>query len=208
MNKQCENLEKCKRLAETEKSHDIGIYGDKKQCQSEKCATYNLDFYESVERAFYPYGEQKRHPHQHRVRKTAYEKYKEEVVKLKKEIMNAKDFDDILRIVSFGKKGNSQEKIKYIGELTEYDIAFRIGKCYGKCPDNLYLHAGTEEGAKKAGIDTKGIGSIERKEIPLELDFLRNAPMCQIENFLCVCKCNPTEDSFKCYKELYIKNKR
>lgn len=123
------------------------------------------------------------------------------------EILNATNFDEILTLLTFnGKKDGKNEgykHIKGIGELTEYDIAFRIGKCLGKCPDKVYLHAGTREGAEKLKGKKIKDKYLARKAFE-EFEYLADAPICQIENFLCVCKDNPNKDSFECYKKHHI----
>lgn len=91
-----------------------------------------------------------------------------------------------MKLLTFGSENKAFEHIKNIGELTEYDIAFRIGKSLGKCPDKVYLHAGTREGAEKLKEARIRAKSLLRGDLE-EFDYLADTPICQIENFLCVC---------------------
>jgi len=69
-------------------------------------------------------------------------------------------------------------------EVTAYDIARRIGAKYGLIPTKVYLHGGTEKGAKKLGIRGE---AVTRDQFP---DAIRNSPLdeAHIENFLCTQK--------------------
>jgi hypothetical protein len=73
-----------------------------------------------------------------------------------------------------------------IGELTIYDTAHRIGAYLRLAPENVYLHAGTRQGAKALGF--KGSwASIPRREFPKALSRLRAN---EIEDCLCIYKNN------------------
>ena len=199
MNSKCDKLEKSKKACRFKNIHDVGICTDISLCQSGNCAVNDSDFKKIVEKAFYP-RDGKRDSHQYRIETKAYRKYKRKIKKMALEIMEANDFDEILDFATF----KDEEHIFGIGELTEYDIAFRIGKALGKCPDKLYLHAGTKEGAKKAGFNVNKEKFLTLETVISKLHFLKDVPMCQIENFLCVCKDDPSEKSFICYQELHL----
>ena len=204
MNNKCDKLEKCKKACSFKNIRYVGICTDISLCQLGNCTVNDSDFKKIVEKAFYPRDNKKKDPHQYRIKDKSYKKYFRRIKKLKSEIMQANDFDEILDIITF----KDRNHIDGIGELTEYDIAFRIGKHLGKCPDKLYLHAGTKEGFEKA-IEIKKLNKkykkrVERKDITEVMSFLQNVPMCQIENFLCVCKDAPSRKNFMCYKELHL----
>ncbi|MEO0269567.1 MAG: hypothetical protein ABIN73_07505 [candidate division WOR-3 bacterium] len=50
-------------------------------------------------------------------------------------------------------------------------------------PDKVYLHAGTKEGAKNLGLNTKGKKALQINELPKELKDL--SPI-EIEDILCI----------------------
>lgn len=197
MKRECKKFNKCGCGSDCfDTNYDVS----KDLCKSGKCKDAKIDFDKIVERAFYPREGHKKDSHQYRIPKEKYEEYEEKVKLLKTDILNANDFDEILKILTFGGENKAFDHIKNIGELTEYDIAFRIGKSLGKCPDKVYLHAGTREGAEKLKEAKIRAKSLLRKDLE-EFDYLADAPICQIENFLCVCKDNPDKNSFECYKK-------
>lgn len=82
--------------------------------------------------------------HQWCVRRDALNHILEALTQQQDKIAEAKDFEAMYKIVS-------DTKIPYIGPLTKYDIAMRVG--YLQSPkvlpqDLVYIHAGTEKGAK------------------------------------------------------------
>lgn len=200
MGKECKNFNKCvcKSIC-LDFSDDVGI----NLCKSGKCKNKDYDFEKIVDYAFYPREGRKKDPHQYRIQIEPYNCYEKKVKELKTEILNAKNFNEIFELLTFGGKNKRYEHINGIGELTEYDISFRIGKCLGKCPDKVYLHAGTREGAEKLKGKKIKDKYLVRKAFE-EFEYLADAPICQIENFLCVCKDNPNKDSFECYKKHHI----
>ncbi len=199
MNKNCAKISKCSRgVKGCMDSGDIGC----DLCNSGKCANKDMDFEKIVDNAFYPEVGGKKDSHQYHIKKEPYEIYRERVKALKNEILNAKNFDEILELITFDNK--FYEHIKGIDGLTEYDIAFRIGRCLGKCPDKIYMHTGTKVGAEKLKSQKISAKYLSREDLA-EYDYFADTPICQIENFLCVCKEHPDEESFKCYKELHAK---
>lgn len=87
----------------------------------------------------------------------------------------ANSFDEILNIVE-------RNRIIGIGELTCYDIAFRIAYCLNIYPDKVYLHRGSKDGAKK--LLNKKIRRRFLKKEDLPLDF-ENMECYKIVIFLC-----------------------
>ncbi len=69
-------------------------------------------------------------------------------------------------------------------ELTVYDTALRIGAYLGLEPEQVYLHAGTREGARAMGVD-RGRRTIRPRELPKA--FWRLKPH-EIEDCLCIYK--------------------
>ncbi|MGE0188127.1 MAG: hypothetical protein AB7F79_02265 [Steroidobacteraceae bacterium] len=74
-------------------------------------------------------------------------------------------------------------KIHGLGALYTYDTALRLGFFLRLEPVDVYLHAGTRQGARAIGIRASRI--VKVNELPTELHVL--APH-EIENFLCIFK--------------------
>jgi hypothetical protein len=72
--------------------------------------------------------------------------------------------------------------ISGIGELAVYDIAHRIGAYRGLHAKEIYLHAGTREGAKALGLPTN------RKTLPMSSlpAGLRSLSAEEAEDLLCI----------------------
>jgi len=121
----------------------------------------------------------KRFDHQRRIPKNVLNLAEEKLLKNLEQIQSTKDFDELYILL---KKLLSE--IKGIGELYIYDTALRIGAYLGHEPDKIYLHAGTLQGAKKLGLNTK-LGYVFKKELPNE--FGRLLPR-EIEDCLCIYK--------------------
>ena len=71
-----------------------------------------------------------------------------------------------------------------VGELMVYDTSLRIGANLGLSPKEVFLHAGTRNGARALGLDTKRV-SIPPDELPIELRDLKPR---EIEDLLCIYK--------------------
>jgi len=67
-----------------------------------------------------------------------------------KRIQSTKEFNDLYNLLK-----ELLSNIKGVGELYIYDTALRIGAYLGHEPDKIYLHAGTLQGAKKLGLNTR-----------------------------------------------------
>ena len=88
-----------------------------------------------------------------------------------------KTFDEILNIVN-------ENKVKWFGILSVYDTALRIGMYFNIYPQAVYMHAGTKEGAKNLGLNTKR-KYIPKDEFPLSFKVLKPY---EIECVLCIYK--------------------
>ena len=92
-------------------------------------------------------------------------------------IQQIKDFDTLMKLF---------RGITGVGSLTSYDMATRLGFCFGITPKKIYLHRGTYIGAKNLiGNKVTGRSSLNLKDLPKELHHL--TPL-QIEDFLCIYK--------------------
>lgn len=117
------------------------------------------------------------HPHQYRVPKTVREAAYKRVRLLKAKLQHATNFAEIHAIINA-----AISNISGIGPLMVYDISLHIGMWLKQKPDQVYLHAGTKQGAAALGI----IGKI----VPVSAfpkAFQRLQPHA-IEDLLCVCK--------------------
>ncbi len=73
---------------------------------------------------------------------------------------------------------------RFVGELTVYDTALRIGAHFGLEPTRVYLHAGTRVGARVLDLDDRQ-STIEMDELsaPMQRLLAREA-----EDLLCIYK--------------------
>lgn len=165
------------------------ILGYKRQIRKNPIFETNLsindEFDRVIEEACFPNG--KIGIHQRRVGRKKLNEFKDVLILLEKSIKECNDFDSIYKVIF-------DAKIKGIGELSVYDISFRLGKMAGVYPDKVYLHAGTRKGAVNLGIITandksKYIDSIFDKN---ENDYieriyveLRQLEPYEIEDYLC-----------------------
>jgi hypothetical protein len=74
--------------------------------------------------------------------------------------------------------------ISFIGPLTLYDTAHRIGAFLGLRPEFVYLHAGVCSGAKALGLDYKA-NKLPMSALPKAFQKLRPE---QAEDCLCIYK--------------------
>ena len=130
----------------------------------------------------------KKHDHQRRFKNDVLEKAKNDITKV--QVSNLTNFDELHEDVS-----KAIRKIKGIGDLAVYDIAWRIGAHFGMKPDRVYLHSGTKKGAENLAEALKRCGTehhfnvkdpiIDVKCFPPEF---RKLPAGEIENCLCIFK--------------------
>ena len=119
----------------------------------------------------------KRFAHQRRLKKEVLEKAKEILLQNKDKIKKTKNFDELYNLIS-----KLLKNIFGIGPLYIYDTSLRIGAYLGFEPKDVYLHAGTLEGARALGF--KG-NKISVKDLPKSLGRLKPR---EIEDFLCIYK--------------------
>lgn len=156
--------------------------------RKEKKADNHLIFCESqdtLENAIYfaataTDGKNKRHGHQRRLTKNVLNKYADNLLKRKREIRKANNFDALYKIASdCANKG--------IGKLTIYDTAHRVGKFLNISPDKIYLHAGTKLGAQKLLGQIGSKRCIVKSELPVEFQ-IEQLNEEEIEDILCIYK--------------------
>ncbi|HHB1654679.1 TPA: hypothetical protein ACOQ0H_003864 [Bacillus cereus] len=141
----------------------------------------------------------KTHPHQYRIKRTVKEHVEKYLLNNYDKIQQIKDFDTLMKLF---------RGITGVGPLTSYDMATRLGFCFGITPKKIYLHRGTYIGAKNLlGNKVTGRSFLKLKDLPKELHHL--TPL-QIEDFLCIYKeafLNINKLPKPCSKEITIKPK-
>lgn len=121
----------------------------------------------------------KRFPHQWRLKQESLQRATAKLLGAIQEIQSCGSFDDLIQIVE-----STAGTVKGIGELYVYDTALRIGAYLGIYPNEVYLHAGTRNGARALGLN------IDRRSIPisdLPREF-RHLPAREVEDILCIYK--------------------
>ena len=133
-----------------------------------------------------------KHPHQRHLKVEIMKAVKNRLLLEVDKIKKCTSFEELIKIVENCKESG-------FGELAIYDTALRIGSNINIYPEKVYLHAGTEKGAKELGLKFSN-RVIEVNELPEELKKLKPY---EIEDFLCIYK-----DEFKnIIKRKYIKEK-
>ncbi|GAB4377368.1 MAG: hypothetical protein Kow00121_26600 [Elainellaceae cyanobacterium] len=164
----------------------------------------------AIEKAAFAVNSQgKRHPHQRRLKKSTLEEAHQTLLSNIKEIQHCKSFDDLFTLVEM-----LLNPIVGAGELYTYDTALRIGAKLNLLPTAVYLHAGTRNGAKTLGFNSR-TKMIEMAALPSELQQLEPY---EVEDILCIFKDNfrqantepientgcyqpsPTGDASPCYQ--------
>lgn len=147
------------------------------------CISYTAEatnFAEAIVRACDSRGEDgKLFFHQGRVWQVNRDVFAENLMKQKKVIRHAKDFDDLWAMVHMiGKETHG------IGAITIYDVTSRLAAFLGlKCERYIYTHGGVLDGLKSVGIDPRGRERIPRKELPEPICYVKNLDW--VEDFLC-----------------------
>jgi hypothetical protein len=121
----------------------------------------------------------KRHDHQRRIPGSALARLGRRLLAIEQNVEASKSFADL-----FGLIKDTAKDLKYIGELTIYDAALRIGAKLGQDPQEVYLHAGTRKGAAILGIDTAR-ESVAPTSLPSAFKELKPYEM---EDVLCIYK--------------------
>lgn len=119
----------------------------------------------------------KRHPHQYRIPRRLLELAEERLQAATGQLAAAREFDALHEIVR-----REIGSVHGIGKLLVYDIAHRIGACFGKAPTLVYLHRGTKEGAAILGFRGETLDPVV-----LPAAFSRLTPA-EIEDCFCIYK--------------------
>src|SRR5437899_13005582 len=90
----------------------------------------------------------RRFAHQRRIPRSALAEAKESLLKV--DFSTVESFDELHKLVA-----KTIDPIRFIGPLTIYDTAHRIGAYLGLHPEFVYMHAGVFDGAKALNLDCK-----------------------------------------------------
>lgn len=115
------------------------------------------------------------HDHQYRVGRKALSAAQSRLRRVKAEISTTRDFDKLHLIVE-----RETHDVPRFGELATYDVAQRIGAFLKLAPEQVYLHAGTRDGAKAFGVTGDRVA---KSAFPKPLQELSAQ---EIEDFLCI----------------------
>lgn len=134
---------------------------------------------EAVELAALAQGPRGRFKHQRRipagVLQTAASILSQHVLR----IQHCQSFEELIHLID-----KLIRPTRGIGELMVYDTALRIGAKLNIYPNQVYLHAGTREGARALGIEPS-LTKVSTSSLPKA--FLRLQPH-EIEDCLCIYK--------------------
>lgn len=128
-----------------------------------------------------PFSKYKKHPHQWRIPNRILNETVRDLQKKASDLNATTNFPELYNLVKETKKGG-------YGLLAIYDFAIRYGFSKGIEPEDVYLHAGTLEGAKAVLPEKKKIrpgNTIAVKEFPTPLQNLNGL---HLENLLCIYK--------------------
>jgi hypothetical protein len=120
-----------------------------------------------------------KHRHQSRIPQPSLEKSKRRLVKNLSLVRSTKSFQELIELIN-----HLIRPIDRVGELCVYDTALRIGARFRHEPKKVYVHAGTRDGIRKLGLDSRR-ETIEMDELPAPIRKLRPR---EAEDFLCVYK--------------------
>lgn len=151
----------------------------------------NNTYANSVHYAFYRENGKKYH-HQYRIPKDTLDSYENQLLQLESEFMSCKNFDEIYELFK-------KHRTYGIGNLTVYDVSLGVSQNYGIYPEFVYLHAGTKIGALNAKLIKKYArrDKLTPDEITVKLKWLKDIEPYLIEDFLCICKNDISEESLK-----------
>jgi hypothetical protein len=124
-----------------------------------------------------------RHPHQRRLQKKTLDAAKKKLLANVSKIIGKNNFDSLHSLIDELLKN----EVFGAGVLYRYDTTFRIGIRLGIYPKNVYLHAGTKDGAIALGFYTRGKKFLEMSELTEKYkEFEKFNKAYQIEDFLCI----------------------
>lgn len=139
------------------------------------------DFSEVVERATLgKMSNDNTHPHQYRPGGKILKKGHSQLQHREDDLLAAESFEELFEIVN-----NTIGPIWGIGEMVVYDTTLRIGAHRGKYPEQVYLHRGARDGARKLGLANTTTKFLPVSRFPKPLQRLEPH---EIEDCLCIFK--------------------
>lgn len=117
--------------------------------------------------------------HQQRVGRRILTQASNRLLQHKDQFKACESFEDLLKLIE-----RYTADIYRFGKLAIYDTACRLGVYLDLAPEVVYLHAGTDKGARALGVDTSR-GYLEMNELP---DPFRLLEPWECEDFLCIYK--------------------
>jgi|ERR1051326_18115 hypothetical protein len=121
----------------------------------------------------------RKYQHQWRIQSHVLQQSYTALFGVQKAIRHATSFKELHRIIE-----QATSRIHGLGELYIYDTALRIGAHLKQEPTDIYLHAGTRQGARALGY--RGPGPLSLVNLRPEHKELLRLPAHQIEDFLCL----------------------
>ncbi len=120
-----------------------------------------------------------KHSHQRHVLPESLKESERRLMQSAEALKTAASFHELIELVH-----DIIASIYFIGELTVYDTALRIGAHRGLEPERVYLHRGTRKGAAALGLGAKREW-LDMSELPAQLRVL--SPR-EAEDALCIYK--------------------
>lgn len=128
-------------------------------------------------------GMYKRCGHQHRLKISALEKGLAGLRLAEHRLLKCRSFEQIHQQVS-----EVAGRVVGLGELWAYDTAVRIGMANNLAPKDIFLHAGTRQGAANLGFVVQGKRSLSLAEVFARYPELQGSSADDLESFFCVYK--------------------
>lgn len=121
----------------------------------------------------------KRFSHQRRLTSESLNESKKRLSKTTIQLKDCRTFAELYDLVE-----GILHEVYGVNELYYYDTALHLGASLGICPEVVYLHRGTRDGAKALGLDWRS-KTLDPKIFPHPIRKLRPH---EIEDFLCIYK--------------------
>ncbi len=130
----------------------------------------------------------KRHSHQCRIPKGTLLKWTTRLLRESNKRKTMGSFDELYQLIN---DCSSSPKMPWIGELTVYDTAVRIGAFLKLYPKHIYLHSSTRKGALALGLDCERSTIFVNEVAKVSSAFCKLKPY-EIEDCLCIYKVDLT----------------
>lgn len=158
------------------------VVQDYKNMHYDNLENYLRDLKGDIRECVYgPFNNYKKHPHQRRLsNEKVMDVAVERLNKIKEDLSSSKNFSELYNHVK-------SIDLKRYGLLAVYDFASRYGFNRGLIPEDVYLHAGTLDGAK-AVLPERNLHPGDILPAQTFPQPLRNLNGLHLENLLCIYK--------------------